>query len=483
MSVGADIEMVRPAMGDDGVYGVEGAGVPDQWEWRVGLGTQYQRAPVLILTEGEISNRPVTDRIGGWAGFSMGLGYRLAVQASVPIAWQTGDGSALSADGSGIGDPRVGARWGVVHTNLIDATLRADVYIPVGRQDAWMGESTARGAFGASGALKGGFGAVLLDVGVVARPLESPQPGLDWGPTVDLGVGVRADILPTFSVGGAWVARAVLAGLAERDGELASEALLTASLEATPTVILAAGGGAGIQAGVGVPAFRGFLTATFKSPPPQADKPVPVVAERPPPKPATLEEEDPPGIFVEIPPPPPPPKVRVAGDEIVFTGEIRFKEGSAELLPESHDIIDGIANLLAGEGRIAHVAIEGHASEEGDLVYNWDLSDRRARAVWEALLLDGVSPQRMSWRGLGEVVPLEKSSAATEAAKVENRRVVFRIANRLANGEALPVTPASAVLPWSGEAVALDTVTIPAVIVAPKTTDLVNPDFFQEEEE
>ncbi|MDP2305023.1 MAG: OmpA family protein [Pseudomonadota bacterium] len=471
--------MVRPALGDGGVYGVEGAGVPDQWAWRVGLLAQYERAPVLVLTEGEITSRPVTDRIGGWAGFSMGLGYRIAVQAVVPVAWQTGDGSALSADGAGIGDPRLGARWGLLHTNLVDATLRADVHLPFGRQDAWLGEGTTRASFGASGALKGGFGAVLLDVGIVARPLETPQPGLDWGPTVDLGLGVRADILPTFSAGGAWVARAVLAGLDTQDGELASELLLSATLEASPVVVLTAGGGAGLQAGVGVPTWRGFATATFRRPPPSPVKPVPVV-EKPPPEPEKLLEEDPTGVFVDIPPPPPPPKVRVIGDEIVFTGEIKFKTGSAELLPESHEIIDGIANLLAGEGRIAHVAIEGHASEEGDLVYNWDLSDRRARAVWEALLLDGVSPQRMSWRGLGEVVPA--SGVKSEATHAENRRVVFRIANRLAQGEALPTTPASAVLPWSGEAVALDTVTIPAVIVPPKT-DQLDPDFFQEEEE
>lgn len=479
MTVGADVEMVRPALGDGGVYGVEGVGVPDQWAWRVGLATQYERAPVLVLTEGEISSRPVTDRVGGWAGFSMGLGYRLAVQAVVPMAWQTGDGSALGADGAGIGDPRLGARWGLLRTGLVDATLRADLHIPIGRQEAWLGERTTRASFGASGALKGGFGAVLLDVGLVARPLETPEPGLDWGPTLDLGVGVRADILPTFSAGGAWVARAVLAGLDTQDGELASEVLLSASLDATPTLVVSAGGGAGIQAGVGVPTWRGFATATFKSASPRP-KPEPVAA-KPPPKAETLLAEDPPGVFVEFVPPPPPPKVRVAGDEIVFTGEIKFKLGSAELLPESHDIIDGIANLLAAEGRIAHVAIEGHASEEGDLVYNWDLSDRRARSVWEALLLDGVSPQRMSWRGLGEVVPL--AGAQSEAAAAENRRVVFRIANRLASGEALPPTPASALLPWSGEAVALDTVTIPAVVVVPNPTDLVNPDFFQEEEE
>ncbi len=474
--------MVRPAMGDDGVYGVEGAGVPGKWGWRVGLAGQYERSPVLVLTEGIISDRPVTDRVGGWAGFSLGLGRRIALQAVVPVAWQTGEDEVRSANGLGIGDPRLGARWGLLHTNLVDATIRADLYLPIGRQDAWMGEQSTRAAFGFSSALKGNFGAVLLDAGLVARPLEAPQPGLDWGPAVEFGLGVRADILPQFSVGGAWVGRAVLAGLDTKDGELASELLASARVEASPLVAITAGGGAGLQQGVGVPTFRAFATATFSDAFTQRKlTPAPVVAEvkRPPPDAKAILEEEVKGIDAPPPPPKPVPMARVEGDEIQIRDEIKFAEGSADLLPESHVIIVAIAELLAGDGRVAHLAIEGHASEEGSLVYNWDLSDRRARSVWEALVLEGVSPERMSWRGLGEVAPAE--AGATEAAAKENRRVAMRITRRLAKGEALPATPENALLPWNGTTVALDTVVIPEIIVAPK--EYVDPNFFQEEEE
>lgn len=485
-SASVDVELLRPALGDGGVYGIEGAGVPDKWAWRVGLATQYERAPVLILTEGLVTSRPVSDRVGGWAGFSLGLGRRVAVQAFVPLQWQSGDDTLVSADGAGLGDPRLGARWGLVHTQLFDATLRADLYIPLGRKDAWMGETSTRAAFGASAALNGGFGAVLLDVGLVARPLETPQPRLDWGPAVELGLGVRADLLPGFSVGGGWVARAVLAGLATQDGELASEVLVNARYDVTPTVSLSGGAGVGVQPGVGVPTARGFVTATFadafsRRPP----KPEPVV-EAPPTKEAVtaLLEEEIPGV-TDVAPPPPPPLVRIFGDELAFREEIAFAPNSAEILPSSHELLDAIASLLASEGRIAHLAIEGHASEEGDLAYNWDLSDRRARAVWEALLVEGVSPQRMSWRGVGEVIPAPVAKGAPPApvsrVAAENRRVVLRIARRLAQGEALPETPATTLLPWSGEAVALEAVSIPE-FTAPKP-EFVDPTFFDEQEE
>lgn len=182
MGVSADVEMVRPAFGDEGIYGVEGTGVPGQWDWRIGLASQYERAPVLILTEGEISSRPVTDRVGGWGGFSMGFGHGLAAQVVLPLDYQGGDDPTLSAPGGGLGDPRLGVRYAALNTQFFDVTARGDLFVPVGRKDAWLGEGTARGAVGASAALDGGFGALLVDAGLTLRPLESPQPGLDWGP-------------------------------------------------------------------------------------------------------------------------------------------------------------------------------------------------------------------------------------------------------------------------------------------------------------
>jgi outer membrane protein OmpA-like peptidoglycan-associated protein len=479
MSVSADVEIVRPALGDEGVYGVEGAGVPDRWAWRVGLATQYERSPVLVLTEGEVTARPVTDRMASWAGFSMGFGYRLAAQVVLPVDWQTGTDSLLSSPGVGLGDPRLGVRWGAVHTQLVDATVRVDTWIPVGRREAWLGEPGARAAIGASGALHGGFGAILLDVGVVARPLTEPAPGFDWGPTADAALGARFDILPNLSAGASVVGRTVLAGLATQDGELSTELLASATYTLPSDIALTAGAGFGILPGAGVPTARGFLAATFVGEPPRkTPKPV-VAAEDPPPakRQAVLEEEIP-GV-TDVPPPPPPPIVRLSGDEILFREEIRFAPNSADILPESYDTLAATADLLARDGRILHVSIEGHASEDGDLVYNWDLSDRRARSVWEALVKEGVAPERMSWRGLGEVVP---SSAGGAGVRPEDRRVVLRIARRLAEGEALPETPPTALLPWNGETVALDAVTLP-VPEAPPPTDTLDPTIFDRDDD
>jgi outer membrane protein OmpA-like peptidoglycan-associated protein len=479
LSVSADIEMVRPALGDDGVYGVEGAGVPDKWSWRFGTALQYERAPVLVISESMVVGEPVSHRVGGWAGLSLGLGRGFAVQAVVPAAWQTGDSADWSANGAGLSDPRLGVRWAALDGKVVRATLRADGYIPAGRQEAWLGESTPRGAFGVSGVLDGGFGSLVVDAGLMARPLEEPASRLDWGTTGEFSVGLRANVTDAFDVGGAWVGRAVLAGLDTADGELASEGLLGVGLQLKPDLRVGAGGGMGVQPGIGSATFRGFANLNYAFDTKKRERPPPAVVESPPPPKKEELLEEIPGV-TDVPPPPPPPPVKVVGDEIVFREEIRFELGSDKLLPESMPVIRQIAEFLASDGRIAHVAIEGYASQEGGLEYNWDLSDRRARAVWEALILEGVSPARMSWRGLGEVVPNVEGGGETTISA--NRAVVLRIARRLAKDEALEAPPAEAMLPWNGQATPLDTVVIPET-KAPPPTDLVDPNAFKDTEE
>lgn len=482
--ISADVELVRPALAEGGAYGVEGTAVPGKGELVFAFGTQFEREPVLVRIENVIAESPVANRAGGWLGVAAGLGRRVSLQATVPMAWQVGDESVFSADGFGLADPHVGARWGVVRGRFGAATLRADLGIPIGAADAWLGEDTARGAFGVSGSLGGRLGSLLVDAGIVARPEADPLEGLGWGPTAELGLGLRAELGARAAVTGSWVGRRVLAG-PDADAEVASEALAGVQVRAMPALVAGAGGGVGIHGGVGAATWRAFGTLTWTVEPRKPDVP-------PPPKALQAAPLDDRKILeIEAVAPPPKPEwdegqlAKIVGDEIVFREEIHFAPDSAEILPESRPVLDQVAGLLQADGRIAHLAIEGHASEEGDLLYNWDLSDRRARAVWEALIGEGIHPERMSWRGLGEVVPVRDGGG--EAAKVASRRVVLRIARRLAPGEALPEQAASVLLPWSGEAAAVAPVVLPEPPVLeekePKGEERVDPRLFSEPHE
>ena len=48
--------------------------------------------------------------------------------------------------------------------------------------------------------------------------------------------------------------------------------------------------------------------------------------------------------------------------------------------------------------------IEGHTDSDGAADYNQNLSERRAKAVYEYMINEaGVDASRLSWKGLGEI--------------------------------------------------------------------------------
>jgi outer membrane protein OmpA-like peptidoglycan-associated protein len=69
--------------------------------------------------------------------------------------------------------------------------------------------------------------------------------------------------------------------------------------------------------------------------------------------------------------------------------------------------------------------ILGHTDQLGTAVYNQGLSERRANSAATYLISQGVSPNRIATRGLGETEPI--ASNETEAGRQANRRVEVSI--------------------------------------------------------
>lgn len=77
----------------------------------------------------------------------------------------------------------------------------------------------------------------------------------------------------------------------------------------------------------------------------------------------------------------------------------------------------------------AKVIVEGHTDSTGSDAYNQKLSERRAKAVAQALLQQhAVSQDRLSTEGFGESRPVADN--ATPAGREENRRVMVVISNQ-----------------------------------------------------
>lgn len=110
---------------------------------------------------------------------------------------------------------------------------------------------------------------------------------------------------------------------------------------------------------------------------------------------------------------------------VLTLDEMHFAFDSARLQPGSEQSIQRLARYL-----LAHpdqqALIEGHTDSVGDASYNAELSARRAEAVREALIAEGIDAQRMEARGLGEEIPV--ASNETAAGRAQNRRVEVIVA-------------------------------------------------------
>ncbi len=112
------------------------------------------------------------------------------------------------------------------------------------------------------------------------------------------------------------------------------------------------------------------------------------------------------------------------GDMLKIPDRIRFKSGSAELLPSDKLILDPVAAVLKSGG-FGRLRIEGHTDNLGDREFNVDLAERRAWSVRSYLIEQGVDGERLFAKGFGPTRPI--GSNATEPGRAQNRRVEFHM--------------------------------------------------------
>ena len=105
---------------------------------------------------------------------------------------------------------------------------------------------------------------------------------------------------------------------------------------------------------------------------------------------------------------------------------VNFKTASAQLLSESRLILDNVADILAVHTKLI-IEIGGHTDSSGAADINMALSQRRAEAVRDYLLVKGISAQTLSAKGYGETLPL--SDNVTAQGRKINRRVELKRLN------------------------------------------------------
>lgn len=107
----------------------------------------------------------------------------------------------------------------------------------------------------------------------------------------------------------------------------------------------------------------------------------------------------------------------------LFSGTIEgvnFRTNSAKLLPESREILSSVADTLRSYPNTL-VDVKAHTDSHGELDWNQDLSERRAKSVVEYLVGQGIEESRLIPSAYGETSPIATNK--TKAGRLQNRRV------------------------------------------------------------
>ena len=111
-----------------------------------------------------------------------------------------------------------------------------------------------------------------------------------------------------------------------------------------------------------------------------------------------------------------------------FTIEnIYFDNNSYQIKPLSEQVLVEFSKYLLINNSLK-IEISGFTDDVGGEMQNQLLSEKRAKSVCDFLILNGISSDRVSYKGYGEQKPA--ASNLNEDGRKKNRRIEFKVINR-----------------------------------------------------
>ena len=107
--------------------------------------------------------------------------------------------------------------------------------------------------------------------------------------------------------------------------------------------------------------------------------------------------------------------------------DIYFEFNSFDLTPESKPVLDQLIVFLAENQQIS-IQIQGHTDNIGNDASNLKLSENRAESVYNYLVEQGITKDRLTYKGFGKSLPVAGND--TEEGRAKNRRTVFVITRK-----------------------------------------------------
>jgi chemotaxis protein MotB len=132
--------------------------------------------------------------------------------------------------------------------------------------------------------------------------------------------------------------------------------------------------------------------------------------------------------------------VRIEGDRFVFSSEVLFPPGGADLSAEGRQEVAKVADILRNvaadipAGIDWVIRVDGHTdnvplSGQGEFADNWELSQARALSVVKYMAnFLGIPPDRLAANGFGQYQPVD--TADTEEARARNRRIELKFTEK-----------------------------------------------------
>lgn len=135
--------------------------------------------------------------------------------------------------------------------------------------------------------------------------------------------------------------------------------------------------------------------------------------------------------YTKLPPPPIIPETDFSkavntakkGDKLKLPN-MNFYNNSDIMLPESKPILNDLLSILQKNKKLK-IEVQGHiccqVKEENEI------SLKRAKAVYNFLMSNGIDASRLSYKSFGSSVPIYKLPEKNETEKIANRRVEIEI--------------------------------------------------------
>ncbi len=430
-------ERLQPSAGAHDVLGVESALVPPHLAVSGAAYLSYADEP-LRLTAADSRASLVAGQTTLTVGASLGLLDRFELALALPMSVQqagriTTFGPGLDApSGAGIGDLLLVPKAQLYSASGFSTALALPVTLPTGSSDAYLGHGSVTASPRFILEYEVAPGVRLAGNAGLALRSASKRLDLEVGNAVTYAVAAEVPFRLAHQRMSAVASLGGEAQLNSAGGDPGLEALAGVTWHGPLGLAVTLGGGPGLTHGYGTPRYRVLTAVAFTPGSAVGARRGEVLAASVSPGPAprsTAPEADvtPPAAVAPVVEVTIAPAAAQTPLELPRRlGTIPFAFASEKLAEDAAPELDRIAAAMMAEPNL-RLRIEGHADRRGPASYNQVLSERRARAVRDALARRGVAVPRMQVVGFGATRPVDpawnlRAYARNRRAEIEGDR-------------------------------------------------------------